>query len=352
MKNFARELLRGTSNRVGKALTAAKQTYYQRAMVFTPYDQKALMQVTLYGLPMYELTTGEALGPEDPFPSVALTSTTPSAFGNVDVGQLSFGLVGSFGAFDESSTPDGQFLALNDNVHFGAGEPIQPRFFASLAAPPRESLRGVLFLGGVYSDVVNFDPVVALPLNEYITSTAEPAFSTAGWHPAVPFQVRASDTVSTTRESVVTLLGQYNSATNTERLYDRMNFATYFSASQDAVPPAITHVDGVLYPSSNQGALKIEAADPSGIIRVVVAYTDGQQAWHSQDLLFDSATYKWTGVVTATIATRYFVQAVDGAGNVAVDDNKGQYYGFLPPLPLATGHNPTRIYLPQVQKGR
>jgi hypothetical protein len=60
---------------------------------------------------------------------------------------------------------------------------------------------------------------------------------------------------------------------------------------------------------------------------------------------------KWTGVITATVQTQYFVQAVDGAGNVAVDDNKGQYYGFLPPAPLITGRNPVRTYLPQIGKG-
>jgi hypothetical protein len=351
MKNFARELLRGTSNQMGKALTAAKQTYYQRAMVFTSYDQKALMEATFYGLPMYELTTGEALEPEDPFPSVSVTSTTPSAFGSVDVGQLNYGLVGSFGAFDENSTPDGDFLALNDSVSFGAGEPIQPRFFANLSAPQRESLRGVLFLGGVYTDVVDFDPVIALPFNEYVTSTAEPAFSAAGWYPAAPFQVRSRDTVSMTANSVVTLLGQYNSATGTERLYDRMSFATYFSGSPDAIPPTVVYVDGVLEQGTNRGSLKVESSDDSGVIRVVAAYTDGQGVWRSQDLAYDAAMQKWTGVITATVETQYFVQAVDGAGNVAIDDNKGQYHRFLPPLLLVAGRNPVHIYLPQIRKG-
>lgn len=351
MKNFARELLRGTSSRMGKALTAAKQTYYQRAMVFTSYDQKALMEATFYGLPMYELTTGEALQPEDPFPSVNVTSTTPSAFGSVDVGQLNFGLTGSFGAFDDNSTPQGDFLALNDSVSFGAGEPIQPRFFASLSAPQRESLRGVLFLGGVYTDVVDFDPVIALPFNEYVTSTAEPTFSATGWYPPAPFQVRSRDTVSTTTDSVVTLLGQYNSATATERLYDRMSFATYFSGSPDTIPPAVSYVDGVLTQGANLGSMKVESTDESGVIRVVAAYTDGQGVWRSQDLTYDATMHKWTGVVTATVETRYFVQAVDGAGNVAIDDNKGQYYRFWPPLPLVAGRNPVHIYLPQVRKG-
>jgi hypothetical protein len=361
MKNYARELLRGTSAKIGKALTAAKQLYYQRALLFTPYDEKVLMEATFYGLPMVEITSGEVLGPEDPFPSVMITSTTPSPFGGVNVGRLDYGLIGSFGAFDQTSTQDGTFLALNNSVYFNAGEPIQPRFFATLSAPPAGPLHGAIFLGGVYTDVLAFDPVIALPFNEYITSTAEPAFSAPGWYPAVPFQVRTSGTVSTTAGTVVTLLGQYNSAAGVERLYDRMAFATYFSSSPDTRPATVTHVDGVLNgtvrrpatapEAAGLGSLKVEASDDSGIIRVVAAYTNGQGVWRSQDLAYDEAMYKWTGVISATVETQYFVQVVDGAGNVAIDDDKGQYHRFLPPVPLIVGKNPHNIYLPIVKKG-
>ncbi len=65
-------------------------------------------------------------------------------------------------------------------------------------------------------------------------------------------------------------------------------------------------------------------------------------------MAFDGATQKWTGVITGTTTTRYFVQVVDGAGNVATGDNKGRYYPLLPPLPLAAGSPlPQRqIFLP------
>jgi hypothetical protein len=85
---------------------------------------------------------------------------------------------------------------------------------------------------------------------------------------------------------------------------------------------------------------------------VVIAYTHGTGTWSSLDLAFDASSAKWTGVITATLSTRYFVQVVDGAGNIAIDDYKGRYYPLLPGLPLiqgrAIGH---RIYLPQITKG-
>jgi len=347
MKNYARELLRGTSTQIGPALTAAKQLYYENARSIGPYDVKILMQSTLYGLPMYKITSGGTLEPEDPFPSANITSTAPSAFGSVNVGQLDYGLAGAFG---ESSTEDGTFMAMDGWTHFSAGEPIQPRFFADASAPEAGSLHGAVFLGGIYSDTQAFDPVIALPYNEYVTSTKEPEFSTSGWYPAVPFQVRTSASVSTTAETMVTLLGQYNSGAGTERLYDNMSFGTYYSSSSDTEPAEITHLDGVLDETSGSGLIKIEATDDSDIIRVVVAYTDGQGQWHSQDLSYGDAMHKWTGVISGTVETRYFVQVVDGAGNVAMDDNKGQYHPFSLPLPLVEGTGNT-LYLPLILKG-
>jgi hypothetical protein len=347
VRNYAYQLLLGTSAEVGKALTAAKQYYYNHASYFDSYDAKILMQSVLYGLPMYKITSGGTLDPGNPFPSANITSTTPSAFGDVKVGHLSYGLAG---AFSESSTEDGTFLALDDWIYFSAGEPVQPTFFADVSASTAGSLHGAVFLGGVYSDVMTFDPVVALPYNEYITSTDEPSFSGSGWYPALPFQVCTGDSVSTTAETLVTLLGQYNSDAGTERLYDQMSFGTYYSNSPDTEPAAITHVDGVLDETTGVSLIKVEADDDSGIIRVVVAYTDGQGKWRSQDLAYNDAMCKWTGVISGTAGTRYFVQAVDGAGNVAMDDDKGQYHSLSLLLPLIEGSGHT-LYLPVILRG-
>ena len=352
MKNFAYNLLSGTTARMGKALAAAKKKYYQtESLNFGPYDEKVMMQAVFYGLPMYEITSSGSLEPEDPFPSVAVTPVPPSAFGLVAVGGINLGLVGSFGAFDPRSSGDGTFFAINDNISFDAGAPVQPRFYAALSAAQAGELHGALFLGGVYTDVLAFNPVIARPHNEYVTSTAEPAFSAAGWYPSVPFQVRSNNTISSTAGSLISLLGQFNDATDTQRLYDHMTFATYFSDSPDAQAPVVKHVDGVLGPGPNQGRMKVEAEDPSGVLRVVAAFTDGTGSWQSKDLAFSAATQKWTGSITATLQTRYFVQVVDSAGNVAVDDNKGSYFAFPAPVPLAPGRNPSLIYLPLLMKG-
>jgi hypothetical protein len=347
IRNYARELLRGDSNRLGKALVAAKLRYYERTTVFDAYDAKVLMQATLYGLPMVQITSGGTLEPDDPFPSASVTTTEPSAFGDVNVGQLGYGLAGAFG---ENETEQGTFVALDGWIEFPAGEPIQPQFFADLSDPEAGSLHGAVLVGGVYSDVQSFDPVIALPFNEYVAETTEPSFSAPGWHPGVPFGVRTSHSISTTAETVVTLLGQYNSTSETERLYDQMTFDTYFSDNPDTIPPTITHIDGVLDEDEGLGHLKVETSDTSGIIRVVIAYTSEQDQWHSQDLDYHQSSQKWAGVITGTAQTRYIVQVVDGAGNVAVSDNKGLYHPLSPSLPLIDGVG-NRRYLPLIWKG-
>jgi hypothetical protein len=110
-------------------------------------------------------------------------------------------------------------------------------------------------------------------------------------------------------------------------------------------------VDGVLDETAGTGFIKVEATDGSRIIRVVVAYTDGQGTWHSQDLVYDDVMHKWTGVISGTVETQYFVQVVDGAGNVAIAYNKEQYHRLLPPVPLIGGRSPDVVYLPLIVKG-
>jgi hypothetical protein len=178
-----------------------------------------------------------------------------------------------------------------------------------------------------------------------VTATAEPAFNSPGWYPPVPFGINSHGPISGSTDTLVTLLGQFDSAGGTERLYDLMSFDTYYSGDPDVQPPAIKYVDGVLNKAAGQGAIKVEATDPSGVVRVLIAYTGASNEWLSHDLTFDPVAIKWKGVITATTDTRYFVQAVDGAGNVGTAHNKGRYYSLLPPV-----QSGGQIYLPLIVK--
>jgi hypothetical protein len=133
------------------------------------------------------------------------------------------------------------------------------------------------------------------------------------------------------------------------RIFDQMSFGTYYSESPDRNAANIAFIDGILDPVAGTGEVKVEANDSSGIHRVLVAYTAGQGQWESKDLEFDEQTQKWTGAIPGANTTLFFVQVVDNAGNVAVNENKGRYYSLAPPPPLATGRQVgSRVYLPVV----
>jgi hypothetical protein len=340
MYDYTQDLARGSSALIGKGLLSAKQRYYREDGDIDGYDEKILIESTLYGLPMYELTTGGTLEEEEPFPSVVITSTSPIAFGPFSQGSLDFSLVGALGAFGEIETTDGTYFSLDGHIQANAGQPVQPEFFADVSVPEAGAARGAVLTGGSYSVQGDFDPVIAQPVNEYY-APAEPSFEFVGWYPALPFALRGRGTVFTTSETLVTAMGQYNSSQGSERLYESMSFDLYYSDSPDRTPPEITSVS-----ARRKGMrldFKVGASDPSSLHRVVVAYTNGGGSWSALDLSYDSARAKWTGSVTAGAGIEWFVQAVDGAGNVGMASEKGPYY-------TQQAKDIYRVYLPLVSK--
>jgi hypothetical protein len=70
----------------------------------------------------------------------------------------------------------------------------------------------------------------------------------------------------------------------------------------------------------------VEAEDGSLVRRVTAVYTFGDGHWYSKNLVFDPVTYKWLGSVPARGPMTWFVEVLDGAGNVRTLNNKGLYY--------------------------
>lgn len=54
---LTRYLIEGSTQEVGDALMRAKRAYFEEATAFDVYDEKTLLEFTLYGLPMYALRT-------------------------------------------------------------------------------------------------------------------------------------------------------------------------------------------------------------------------------------------------------------------------------------------------------
>ena len=339
MYNYVSDLMRGTTTTIGQALMTAKQRYYAEAATFGDYDEKILIESTLYGLPMVQIQTSAALA-DDPFPSMVVTTALSLSPEGLVTNHLQLGLSRSFASLGENPTAEGTFFDLDGHVHAAPGEPIQPKFFADLSVSDAGRAHGVLFLGGTYTDTTAFDPVVVQPINEYVTPTAEPAFTAPGWYPAVPFTLQTRGTFSGT-QALVAALGQYNSTTGVERIYDQMSFDVYYSSSYDWWEPIILSVNGVLLGSNAE--IKVEAIDGSDIHRVVIVYVDHAGTQISGDLAYDDQTHKWKGVIPAAENTVFYIQVVDGAGNVATADNKGTWYALV-----KTEQGPSKTYLPVI----
>lgn len=318
MYNLSRQMALGQSVTVGHALVASKHQYYAEEWAFIRTDEKVLIQTTLYGLPMYRYTTQAIATTAAAEEATVLEEQHVTDLGDgLTVNSLSY----QFPPLTARRTDDGTYYRLGARVQTDDGQPIQPQY-ASDVSFPTTAAHGVVFRGGTYVDEAGFDPVVAQAINEYIPP-AEPAFDAPTWFPARLHALNQHER----GETLVTLLGQFDPNSQTERLYDRLSYDVYYhTTADDWDAPWITYLESAL--NAGTATISVEASDSSGIHAVVIAYSNVAPGtgttWSSVELGAGGGT--WQGTFPASSATRFYVQAVDGAGNVAVDDNQGRYY--------------------------
>ena len=342
---LAQELTAQPQVKIGQAWLQAKQRYYREAAMFTEYDRKVLSVATLYGLPMAAIQTDGYFGDNDPFPSVNLTQTiTPTALGDVISTTVNLSLSEGIASLGENEGVLGDYYDLDGSVYFGPNAAAQPYFYAPPGVLGDElSVRSMVWTGGIYTDVINFDPVRATPLivgeEELLTQSTqvEPELWRQGWSPT-----RMGVFNGMLGDSFGVLWGQYDEDTHTERIYSNLSFDFYFGDSLDWTPPEVAWVAGRAEGPS--GHVKVLASDPSGVQRVVVVYTHNDGSWHNVELRYDPATEKWTGVIPTWRPVTWFAEVIDGAGNKATLDNKGHYYHLQEVQAIYA------IYLPLVMK--
>jgi hypothetical protein len=368
MTLFTQELAEGAATTVGHALVSAKQQYRLTASKFTYYDEKILVESTLYGLPMLRVNTpagpglagrttpAEAAGvkvtrtahvrPERATLALAAEydALVPEADLAGGLSSVEFGFL--FPAPTANNTEDGVYYDLSGTALSSPYDPIQPGVAQSLESTLGKA-HGTLLLEGTYGDESNFNPVIeaAADLDAGAVIT-EPTFSAPGFYPAVPFTTNDITTLSgDSQETLVLSAGQFASDTATERLYDELTAIVYYSSSADATGPAI---GGVSFAAIGASLLiTVPISDTSGIYRVYATYTtgvggEGYGTWQSARLSLGIGV-TWTGSIPLTSPTWFFIQAVDMAGNVAADANGGAYYLYVGPLPgtsagLSSGH--------------
>jgi hypothetical protein len=330
MANFAEELgyWGEGPQTVGRALLRAKQRYFNDIATasFSNYDEKVMGIATLYGLPM--LRVSMPLTTTVPPGSARITARRSDVAGPAEIISLTFKYV-------LSTTSTGSFyqIAGEDDLHVSAGRPVQPRAVVDVHQDDT-IVHGVLMLGGSYSDVPDFDPMVARIVTDEV-NIKEPLYPTQEWYPLVVGSLNRFLSIDgQSREQLIVVPGQYRafnstSPTGTERLYHTLNFAVYRApfTDTDFIAPNIWQVQA--YSLTTYLKFRVRVSDDSGSLqRVTMLYRPlGKADWSSIDLNYNGAS-GWAEIDLPQLKEpiEFYAQAVDPSGNVAASLNHGLPY--------------------------
>jgi uncharacterized repeat protein (TIGR01451 family) len=185
------ELTSGGTAAVGDAVKRAKLRYYLETPHYDVYDQKSLMQWTLFGLPMYAVKTGIAAANDVAAP--AFTGKAPPA--SAPPARQRFGAVEVTQSPSESSSPN-------------AGEP-PPAFLTRLDLRFDFTAFDVYIKRGAGGDALPSTPGCPDPVGCYYTLNGLVERSGAGDLPIQPFFVYDSRLSGTSQHGVLWKGGEY-----------------------------------------------------------------------------------------------------------------------------------------------
>ncbi len=363
---------------LGQALVNAKQAYLAGISTMTGIDQKALIESTLYGLPMtgVNLPAGRTTAPVAGVGTtpVPVASGTPGAVLGLKTAPLALSPVltapPAKPVLDTAGNPTGasfHWLTGRDGVQSQPSLPALPKQIDDVTSSTGEVLRGVGFVSGTYSDTPGVTPLTGAPTTEQ--NGVHTSFGSSVFFPqrlATVNYFGALDGNGTDgRTRLVTTPVQYRSdpsaATDTERTYSQLGLQLFYSSNTTtyggntpalAAPPSISGVTDSLVPAGSVTVSANVTGDPSaGIQKAWVTFTSesgplhGQ--WQSVDLVQSAVdSTLWTGTFAlpngqSPAAVRYIVQATNGVGLVGLDNNLGD--GYTPAVPVGVSVPPAAV---------
>ncbi|MCU1390462.1 MAG: hypothetical protein JWL72_3800 [Ilumatobacteraceae bacterium] len=338
---------------IGDALQLSKERYSADLPVLTPYDEKVLQEVVMYGLPMYRLS-GTATPPRDRpdgvDPQGAVGGLQTTGF-NVDITPTDDGNPAT-PSFSTTTTDRGTFWSVTEDpsnklensgrVLTAQYRPIQPQYAveATDTSGNGTEARGALITSLASTDVPNVNPVNFRPTIDLTANEPEPAVDDAAFPDRIQGLTSFSD-LTGNRQQLILSTGQFIqdsssvSGAGTQRLFTHVGGTIYYepTSNPDVVPPTFGTIDSTNAPG-HQATFTVHVDDASGVSRVVVLSTerDHPADWQYTDLTHQ-ANGSWTGsAAVPSVGTEvlYFVQALDANGNVAVSSNKAAYYVAAP----------------------
>ena len=372
---FAHQLDSGSGPvAIGDALMRSKQIYLSSTPDVLPMDAKALLESTLYGLPMLSVDMPGRENDSTTPPAIGGTPTAVSSGPGADLGLTATSDVTvqtpttreskSLDNVDANGNLTGThttatWLTGANGVVANPGQPVLPLQTAD-ATVGGKVLRGVGFRSGAYTDQTGVVPLTGAPATEL--STAHQGFASPVFSPEQPFRINYFGALTPGGPTSLLLTpAQYKSSPSGDgtailRTYQSLGLQLFYSSNisdaAQASAPSIGNVSAVL----NGSTITFQATvteNPAGIQGVWVTWTGagtgGSDAWQSIDLTQDpSSKALWTGTMPAPANTanfQFMAQAVNGVGLVGLDDNFGAYYRLTSAAVATAAPAPTHLAL-------
>ena len=353
MAQFARNL-DGTMT-IGQAMTFAKQQYFSDLGLYGVYDEKALQEATVYGLPMYRIGSGPSAQPLPPLD----TSLDPAT--GLRVASISMAP-----AIEQTPTVNGDLFSVDGDTQFVHYRPIQPIARLDVTQPDLLA-HGALLTSLTTTDLVDVDiafgrPIIDLASIEPEVETDEIVFPTTFANVSLYNAPPGADTVGPAeeRQQLNVIVGQFTSPADgstlgTERLFNSFETEVFYADpdDQDFTQPSLTLIQAGLV--GNHASFSVTTTDDGkadGVKRVLALYRSsidagtGEAEWIGVDLVQSGETWTGGGPVdpSALIDGKlgYMIQAVDASGNVGVSTFKGLFHQAeeIPPPPAGDPSEP------------
>ena len=350
----------GTPVSIGVALRNAKLSYLATTPDIKGIHEKALLEATLFGLPMWGVdmpgqrtgTAGAGGGvtpvpvPSGPAADLGLataTTTLTTGLGSPSSRALLNPPYDNPNNFTSATWYEGPSQAITTNP----GEPTLPLLTTNVTSTTSEYvLRGVGMRGGSYLDTANVTPLTGAATTEI--RGVHTAFASSTFYPMKVWTANYFGALGGQGgTNLLTTPVQYVSdpahpGKSIERKYTGLNFKLFYSnnltsaALSDA--PTIVSTDtqpdgsGLLFSAQIVGDPKV------AVHEAWVTYTTGTGSWVSLDLAqcvtplpLACGTTEDSRIWRARLATnpanlKYIVQAANGLGLVSFDSNRGQLY--------------------------
>ncbi|HET6594678.1 MAG TPA: PxKF domain-containing protein [Anaerolineales bacterium] len=348
---------------VGQAVVKAKQQFLAETAQLTGIDQKTLVEMTLYGLPMMKVDMpGARLNP--PTETSIVGSTDPATTGpGADFGLRSSVVVlnpvvtlhtKTLENLSGGGTVTTTYLSGADGVVANPFEPIYPKEIFNVTSNGNV-LRGVALRGGTYNDLAGIVPLTSSPTTE--TSTAHLSFNTDVFYPTQTWAPNFSEAVAGGKTSLIVFPAQFQSSAPAAidgilRKFDQLDLKLYYlsanwtnagsaetKAAAVSAGPTILGASGVEDGNAIHFTVNAATDGSAGIQTVWILYTGKPGSgyygtWAPLDLVQNvNDPTLWEGTLSLPSGENagnilFMVQAVGGAGLTTLATNLGAYYSI------------------------